>query len=148
MKPPDVKFFKALYQVGLGRLVGRVILILTTTGRKSGLARDTALQYEEVNGAIYLGSTRGTRADWFQNLLANPRVWVRVKGSYFEGLAEPVVDPVRIADFIELRLRRHPRMVGAILKSDGLPAKPAREQLEQYAEKLAMVIVRPLEESE
>jgi deazaflavin-dependent oxidoreductase (nitroreductase family) len=140
-----VKFFKILYRLGFGSLVGRFILILTTIGRKSGLPRETALQYEEINGVIYLGSSRGTRADWFQNLLADPRVWVRVKGRSYQGLAEPIIDPIRIADFIELRLRRHPRMIGAILKSEGLPARPNREQLESYAQRLAMVIVHPMD---
>lgn len=147
MKPPGVKIFKTLYKIGLGRLVGRLILILTTTGRKSGLPRETALQYEEIDGKIYIGSSRGIRSDWFKNILVDPRVWVRVKGSYFQGLAEPVVDSQRIADFLVLRLQRHPRMVGEILKSEGLPVKPDRDRLEQYAQNLAMVIIHPVDEA-
>jgi hypothetical protein len=63
LRPPDVRVFKTLYALGLGPLVGRLVLLLTTTGRKSGLPRVTALQYEEVAGAIYLGSSRGTQAE-------------------------------------------------------------------------------------
>jgi deazaflavin-dependent oxidoreductase (nitroreductase family) len=103
----------------------------------------TPLQYEEVDGAICVGSARGTKADWFRNLLADPRVEVRVKGRRFAGVAEAVTDPGRIADFIELRLRRHPRMVAAILRSEGLPPAPRRKELEEYAARLAMVIIRP-----
>ncbi len=58
-------------------------------------------------------------------------------------VAEPVTDPGRIADFIELRLRRHPRMLGMILKSEGLPSNPSRLQLEDYARRLALVILHP-----
>ena len=144
LRPPDVRVFKTLYALGLGPLVGRLVLLLTTTGRKSGLPRVTALQYEEIEGAIYLGSSRGTRADWFQNLVANPCVSVRVKSRQFSGQAEPVTDLVRIADFLELRLKRHPRMVGAMLKSEGLPATPSRAELEAYAGKLALAIIRPV----
>jgi deazaflavin-dependent oxidoreductase (nitroreductase family) len=142
-RPPGVRLFKFFYTIGLGPIVGRLVLLLTTTGRKSGLPRVTALQYEEVDGAIYLGSSKGTHADWFQNLVVNPCVTVRVKARQFSGIAEPVTDPGRIADFLELRLRRHPQMVGAIFKSDGLSATPSRAELETYAHKLALVIIRP-----
>lgn len=139
------RLFKLLYAIGFGPLVGRVILLLTTTGRKSGLPRITALQYEEVDGAIVVGSARGTRSDWFRNIVADPRVQVQVRSRRFRGLAEPVTDAARIADFLELRLRRHPRMVGAILRSEGLPARPDRGQLEAYAARIALVVIRPLE---
>jgi deazaflavin-dependent oxidoreductase (nitroreductase family) len=143
--PPN-HVIRALYAIGLGRLVGRLVLLLTTTGRKSGLPRVTPLQYEEIDGAIYLGSSRGQKADWFRNILADPHVEVRVKARRFRGVAETVTEPARIADFLELRLKRHPKMVGAILKSEGLPARPERAQLESYAAKLAMVVIRPEEE--
>ncbi len=125
-RPPDVRLFKFLYAIGLGPIVGRLVLLLTTTGRKSGLSRTTALQYEEIDGALYLGSSKGTHADWFQNLVANPCVTVRVKSRQFSGSAEPVTDPARIADYLELRLQRHPHMLGAIFKSEGLSARPSR----------------------
>ncbi len=144
LRPPDARFFRTLYALGLGPIVGRLILLLTTTGRKSGLPRLTALQYEEVDGAYYLGSSRGLQADWVRNLLAQPRVGVRVRSLAFEGRAEVVTDPRRLADFIELRLQRHPRMVGRILQMDGLPARPSRPELEAYAARLALVIVHPL----
>ena len=140
--PPN-KLMKTLYALGLGRLVGRLVLLLTTTGRKTGLPRVTPLQYEEIDGAYYLGSSRGQKADWFRNILANPHVEVRVKSRRFRGIAETVTDPLRIADFLELRLKRHPKMIGMIFQSEGLPAQPERAQLEAYAAKLAMVVVRP-----
>ena len=143
LRPPDARFFQALYRLGLGPIVGRLILLLTTTGRKSGLPRLTALQYEEVNGAFYLGSSRGAKADWYRNIQADPRVHVQVKGRRFAGTGEPVSDPERVADFLELRLQRHPRLIGMILKSEGLPEKPSRAELKEYARKIAIVIVRP-----
>jgi len=143
-RPPPARIIKTLYAIGLGPLVGRLILLLTTTGRKTGLSRTTPLQYEEVDGVYYFASARGVKADWFCNLLAHPEVEVQVKSQRFRGNAEPVTDPMRIADFLELRLRRHPMMVGKILESEGLPARPDRSQLEAYASKLAMVIIRPV----
>ena len=142
-RPPDARLFRALYALGLGPLVGRLILLLTTTGRKTGLRRVTALQYEEVDGTYLLGSSRGLRADWVRNLIANPRVEIHVRSRRFVGLAKVVSDPERIADFLSLRLERHPRIVGRILQMEGLPACPSRQQLVDYAARLALVIVHP-----
>jgi len=142
-RPPPSKLIRALYALGLGRIIGRIVLLLTTTGRKTGLSRVTPLQYEESDGAIYVASARGTQAHWFRNILADPRVAVRVKSRRFQGTGEPVTDPIRIADFLELRLRRHPKMIGAILRSEGLSETPTRAELEAYAHKLALVIIHP-----
>lgn len=137
---------KILYALGLGPLQGRFVLLLTTVGRKSGLARVTPLQYDEADGNFYVGSARGVNADWYRNILANPEVEVRVKSSRFHATAEPITDPGQIADLLELRLKRRPRMVGAMLRAEGYPSRPSREQLEAYAKKRAMVVIRPLVE--
>ncbi|MFQ5857009.1 MAG: nitroreductase/quinone reductase family protein [Anaerolineae bacterium] len=137
---------RLLYALGLGPICGRLVLLLTAIGRKSGLPRVTPLQYEVVNGTIYVASARGQRADWFRNIVANPEVEVRVKSRKFRGLAEPITDPERVADFLELRLRRHPRMIGAMFRAAGLPAKPTRAQIEQYASQRALVAIRPTDD--
>ena len=122
-----------------------LVLLLITTGRKSGLPRETRLQYEEQEGVIYVAAGRGQEADWFRNIVANSRVEVQLKAGRFCGVAEPITDPARIADFMELRLKRHPQMVRAMLLSHGLLARPDRAHLEQLAPKLALVAIRPNE---
>lgn len=140
------KIHRVLYALGLGPLVGRIILLLTTSGRKSGKQRVTPLQYEEIDGLYYLGAARGLKADWVRNIQANPQVELRVGAKHVRGCAEVVNDPARFADFMEVRLARHPRMIGLIMeKAHGLPRRPSREQLEQLAENEAFVIVRPVE---
>ncbi|PKN89691.1 MAG: hypothetical protein CVU45_06370, partial [Chloroflexi bacterium HGW-Chloroflexi-7] len=99
---------RLLYAAGLGPLVGKIILLLTTTGRKSGLARTTPLQYELIDGKYYLGAARGRSADWVRNIEANPNVQVRVKRLSFTGTARVSSDFKEIADFLEIRLQRHP----------------------------------------
>ena len=59
------------------------VLVLTTTGRRSGLPRDTPLQFEEVDGVLHVASARGTAADWYRNAVADPRVRVTVRGREF-----------------------------------------------------------------
>jgi len=132
-----------LYGLGLGPIYGRMVMLLTTTGRKSGMERVTPLQYEEIEGAIYVASARGVKADWYRNILANPHVTVRVKGRQFAGQALPTTDPKRIADFLEIRLQRHPRMIGTLLRWEGLAKNPSRSELEDFAANKAMVIIRP-----
>jgi hypothetical protein len=74
---------------------------------------------------------------------------VRVKSLNFHGQAEVVTEPARIADFIEVRLQRHPLMIGAIMqRAHGLPKHPSREQLEKLAENEALVIITPMPFSE
>lgn len=135
----------ANYRRGIGPT--RVVLLLTTVGRKSGLPRVTPLQFEEADGAYYVVSARGPEADWFKNILANPEVHVTIRKREFDAVAEPVVDPVRIADFLELHLRRHPIMVRLIMHLfDGLPLRFTRADLEALCIGKAMVILRPRQE--
>ena len=134
---------RAACAIGLGQLIGKFVMLLTTTGRKSGKRRVTPLQYEEIDGRIYVGAALGRKADWMRNILADPRVEVRIKARRFMGCAEVVSDTRQIADFLEERLRRHPRMIGAMLRAEGMPMPPDRAVLEQYAARLALVIITP-----
>jgi deazaflavin-dependent oxidoreductase (nitroreductase family) len=141
MKPAQ-KLHKFLYAIGLGPLVGQIVLILTTTGRKSGLQRTTPLQYEKINGQYYVGAARGLKADWVKNIEANPRVQVRVKWHDFSGTAQVCHDPGKIADFLQIRLKHHPLMMGLIMeKAHQLPRKPNRTQLERIAAEEVMIII-------
>jgi deazaflavin-dependent oxidoreductase (nitroreductase family) len=131
------------YAVGLGPLIGKMILLLTTVGRKSGKPRVVPLQYEEIEGKIYLGAALGRQADWVRNIQANPKVEVRVKSRRFSGRAELITDPKQIADFLEVRLQRHPRMIGAMLRGEEISLPPARADLEKYAAQLTLVVITP-----
>jgi len=143
------KIHRVLYAIGLGPLVGRIILLLTTTGRKSGLKRVTPLQYEKIGEEYYVGAARGVHADWVRNIQSLPQVDIRVGAKRFHGTAEVVTDPSRFADFLEVRLQRHPRMVGLIMeKAHGLPRHPSRTQLEELGRTEAFVILHPTTFSE
>jgi deazaflavin-dependent oxidoreductase (nitroreductase family) len=138
------KIHRVLYALGLGPIIGGFILLLTTTGRKSGLKRVTPVQYEEIGGEYYVGAARGVKADWVRNIQSNPQVELRVGARRLQGMAEVVTDPCRFADFIEVRLQRHPRLIGLIMeKAHGLPRRPSRAQLEEMAKTEAFVIVHP-----
>jgi deazaflavin-dependent oxidoreductase (nitroreductase family) len=138
------KIHRVLYAIGLGPVIGGFIVLLTTTGRKSGKQRVTPLQYEKIGEDYYLGAARGLNADWVRNIQSNPQVELRVGAKHVHGTAEIVTDPSRFADFLEVRLERHPRLIGMIMeKAHGLPKHPSREQLEGLAKTEAFVIVYP-----
>jgi len=136
------KIHRGLYAIGLGSLIGGFVLLLTTTGRKSGLKRVTPLQYEKIGEDYYLGAARGLNADWVRNIQSNSQVELRVGAKHVQGTAEIITDPSRFADFLVVRLERHPRLIGLIMeKAHGLPKRPSREQLEGLAKGEALVVI-------
>lgn len=99
------------YRLGLGWIIGRYILLLTTTGRKSGLPRHTPLEYEyDREGDRYrIAAGWGGNTDWYRNLLANPQVTIQVGNRKFSAIAEPAPDE-EVARYMMKVSQRHPRM--------------------------------------
>ena len=133
------------YSIGLGSFVGHSFLLLTTIGRRSGLPRVTPLLYDEIDGTVYVGSARGTKSDWYQNLRANPNVEVEVGSHRFRGCVNLISDPLQVADFLEERMKRHPLITAAVMRAEGIGSKPSREQLEEYAKKRTLVAINPVD---
>jgi len=91
-----------LFRAGLGWLfsvpVGGWILLLRTTGRKTGLRRDAGLCYAILDGSVYVMAGFGPTTHWLRNLEADPRVEVLLPGgSAFAGQAEVVADRAEFA---------------------------------------------------
>ena len=72
-------------------------LYLTTTGRETGLPREIEVWFVEAEGRLYVLAEHGHKARWVQNILANPRVHVRVGDQQWHGLAR-VLDPNKDAE--------------------------------------------------
>ncbi|HLC03388.1 MAG TPA: nitroreductase family deazaflavin-dependent oxidoreductase [Anaerolineales bacterium] len=81
-------------RLGLGALIPRNVLILTTTGRRTGLRRRTPMDFSQGPRAdVYLVMSGWEgRTDWYRNARATPRVTVRLGGREWDALAEPVPD--------------------------------------------------------
>jgi deazaflavin-dependent oxidoreductase (nitroreductase family) len=67
-------------------------VLLTTTGRKSGLPREVLLPCERFAGGMIVISTYGTRADWMRNIGRDPNVRVTSAGWVLDARAEVVDD--------------------------------------------------------
>jgi deazaflavin-dependent oxidoreductase (nitroreductase family) len=70
-----------------GPFAGGTLLLLTTTGAKSGLQRITPLVYLPDNGRyVIFASNAGapTHPDWYHNLVAHPEATIEVGTEKFE----------------------------------------------------------------
>jgi deazaflavin-dependent oxidoreductase (nitroreductase family) len=97
------------YRIGLP-LFGNFILLLTTTGRKSGKARRTPLEYhrETGTGDMVLMAGWGGRTDWRCNLEADPHVQVQAGRNKFAAIAEPLTE-AEVAAWLAEAIRINPR---------------------------------------
>ena len=91
-----------LYRGPIAELMrSRCVLQLTTIGRKSGLPRKTCVSFMPLEDRIIVFSgLRGVKSNWYQNILANPRVTVKVGRRTFQGTAREVGDPARRRELI------------------------------------------------
>lgn len=79
-------------QVG-GVWEGRPLLLLTTTGARSGQRRTLPLMYLRDGERLFVFASKGgapTHPDWFRNLLAHPDVTVEIGSQTFDAVAKPV----------------------------------------------------------
>jgi deazaflavin-dependent oxidoreductase (nitroreductase family) len=73
-----------------GNFVGRQVLILTTTGAKTGEKRESPLAYTLDGDRVVIVASKGgapTNPAWYHNVVANPNVIVELNGERFEATA-------------------------------------------------------------
>ncbi len=144
MKMPPNALMVKRYRAGLGKFAGKMILLLTTIGRKSGNLHTVAVQYELIEGKYYIGAAAGLKSDWLQNIQACPNVQIEIGAKKFSGDADVILDAEEITRILELRLKKHPLLIRAILMMDGLGWNPDHDQLLAYSERLAFAVVTPV----
>jgi deazaflavin-dependent oxidoreductase (nitroreductase family) len=72
-------------------LVGLRTLLLTTTGRKTGLARTVPLPYfDHPEGVMVVASFAGAPKNpaWYDNLVARPEVFVQIRARRYRAIAK------------------------------------------------------------
>jgi len=67
-------------------------VLLTTTGRRTGLPREVLLPCERTADALFVISTYGDHSDWIRNIRRDPRVRVTAAGWVLPARAEIVED--------------------------------------------------------
>jgi deazaflavin-dependent oxidoreductase (nitroreductase family) len=76
-----------LYRLGLGKMIGKYIMVISTYGRKSGKVRRTPIEYYCIDKDIYAISGFEREPDWYQNLKANPHVTLQTNQGVHHMLA-------------------------------------------------------------
>jgi deazaflavin-dependent oxidoreductase (nitroreductase family) len=71
-------------------LAPHAFALLETTGRRTGRLRHTPVGNGLIDDTFWLVAAHGEQADYVRNLLANPRVRVKVGGRWRTGTAQVV----------------------------------------------------------
>jgi len=97
-----IEEFRANDGVVGGPFEGATLLLLTTTGAKSGEPRLSPLAYLTIDGkTIIVGSKAGadTNPHWVHNLRANPRAHVEVGTDGYDVVARQLAEDERDATY-------------------------------------------------
>lgn len=81
-----------LWRLGLGPILGRFSVLISHTGRKTGLTRRTLTELHIVNGKKYAPSGFGRRAQWYRNIEVDPRVTIQTADGAERVIASRVTD--------------------------------------------------------
>jgi deazaflavin-dependent oxidoreductase (nitroreductase family) len=81
-----------------GNFEGAPVLLLHTTGAKSGAERINPMMYMKKDGRIFVFASKAgadTNPDWFHNLVATPSVTVELGTETFAATASPLGEDER-----------------------------------------------------
>ncbi len=124
-------------RVGMGAWlstpVGGAMVLLRIRGRKSGIVRETPLNYVIAEGSLWVIAGFGPRTEWYRNLVADRRVEAILPGRRITGTATEVRAPA---------VRR--RIIPALLRSTPGPSllaglDPWHTPVDRLLESLAFV---------
>jgi deazaflavin-dependent oxidoreductase (nitroreductase family) len=79
------------------RLAPRDLVLLETTGRKSGLPRRAPVGSTLEGDTLWIVSEHGRRSAYGRNIEADPRVRVRIRGHWRQGTAHILDDDDPVA---------------------------------------------------
>ena len=134
-----------LFHAHLGWVLGTRFVLLTHTGRKSGLPRQTVLEvvrYDKNTGACIVASGWGEKSDWFQNVTANPEVAFQVRNRRTAGIAERL-SPEAGADELWKYAHRYPLAMRELVRFMGYQVDGSNEDIRALGRILPMFILKP-----
>jgi deazaflavin-dependent oxidoreductase (nitroreductase family) len=97
-----------------GNFEGAPMLLLITTGARSGRQRTNPMMFLELDGHTYVFASKGgapTHPDWYHNLVANPKVQVEQGTETYDATAEVVTGAEHDRIYAE-QARRYPGFAG------------------------------------
>ena len=140
-----VPFHRAGLAAWLGNALTGWQLLLTTTGRRSGLRRPTPLGYLVADGAVWVLAGYGPSTLWYRNLVANPEVEVLLPARLpFAANATDTLDPAVRARIIP-HLVRSMALPGTAIGD--LPWRASDERILELTAWVPLVRVAPADGS-
>lgn len=97
--PQVIDEFRANHGKVGGMLAGTLLLLLTTTGARSGRRHTTPMMYiPDGERMLVIASNLGAprHPDWYHNLVAHPAVTIEAGDEAFEGVAEVTAGEERL----------------------------------------------------
>jgi deazaflavin-dependent oxidoreductase (nitroreductase family) len=137
-----------LYRLGLGWMLGNRFLLLTHTGRKSGLPRQTVLEvvrYDTATGSYFIASGFGEKSDWYHNVMEKPQVIVQSgRKPGFDALAErlsPEEAEQELLDYAD----RHPTAMRELARFMGYRMENTEADIRALGRMIPILALRPVE---
>lgn len=134
-----------LYKIRLGALLGQRFLLLTHTGRITGQPRQTVIEVvnkDQEEGAYYVVSAWGERADWLLNVQRNPLCSVQVGRKRFSAQAQRLPDSQAERVLLDYA-RRHPKALRSLAAFSGFEVDGSEEGYRRMARQLPTVVLHP-----
>ena len=134
-----------LYRAHLGWFFGERFLMLTHTGRKSGLKRYVVLEvvnHDAESNIYYVAAAWGEKADWYRNILEIPQVKVQVKNRQYSALAEKIPSEAALEN-LWVYAQKYPAAFTQLIKTilgEALP--PDYESCQKMAVAFPMVALK------
>ena len=81
---------------------GNELLVITTTGRKSGKRYSTPIGYLRDGETVIALTHAATPSNWYRNALSSGQAWLEIKGQLLKVRVEPVSDQAKRDRIFEL----------------------------------------------
>ena len=76
-------------------------ITITVTGRKSGRSISNPVWFGFEDGKLYLLPVSGSEAQWYKNVLKNPKIRIDARGAEAEVQVVPVTDAKQVSAVVE-----------------------------------------------
>jgi len=139
------KFFMVpMFRLGLGSMVGNplsgYIMVIKTTGRKTGKTRYTPVNYGIFQGDLYCLAGWGQLSDWYRNIQVDPKIEIIHPDGPLAGIVEEISDPVKRIFLMRMVLKN----AGFAGFFEGFnPFKVTDAELEQKLGNLSLLRIHP-----
>jgi deazaflavin-dependent oxidoreductase (nitroreductase family) len=134
-----------IYHLGLGGLLGTRFLLLTHTGRKSGLPRNTVLEvvrYDKATTTFIVAVGFGPGSDWYRNIRVHPQVTVQCGRRHWKMVASFLTTGQSGEELVDYA-RRHPLAMRELARFMGYRLDGTEEDVRALGKILSMVAFRP-----